>query len=221
MKTYTRANEQVSDLAKHLIKLFHAELQDAGIRIDYVFVSTDSEDAPALSLHGNACMAIARIIGPKERAKGLGDSEISIDEALWIGKTTAEKEAILDHELHHFELRRNKKGRVKLDPNGRPLLKMRKHDYDIGHFVHIAKRHGAASMEVQQMTRIYLQHKQTLFDFAQDADLLRRLHDSNPSDAIEHALDRLKTLPKGIDSMSITSGGKGVKIDKDGVHPVG
>lgn len=175
MKSYTRANDEVQDLAKHIVKVFHADLNDAGLRIDYVFVATDSEEAPALTLHGVTCMAIARIIGPKERAKGLGDCEVVIDEARWIGKTSAEKQAILDHEINHFELRRNKKGRVKLDPNGRPMLSTRKHDIDVGHFIEVAKRHGINSMEVQQMAHIYLEYKQELFSFAQDADLLKRL----------------------------------------------
>ena len=40
----------------------------------------------------------------------------------------AERRALLDHELHHLELKRDKKDRIRKDDLGRPLLRMRKHD---------------------------------------------------------------------------------------------
>jgi hypothetical protein len=51
-------------------------------------------------------------------------------------------------------LKKNGFGEVARDDIGRPLIKLRKHDYEFGWFNIIAARHGIASAEVQQATRI-------------------------------------------------------------------
>lgn len=169
-KTYSKAGDAVRDRADHLIKVFHQDLKDAGIRIDWLFVAHDDPDneKPALTHGGYPADAVISVVGPKERALGNGDVKCVIDESRYIAMSDAEKDGLLDHEIYHIELKRDKKGRVKLDEHGRPKVGMRKHDVQIGHFVEIAKRHGIASGEVQQMTRIYLAHKQTLFAFVND-----------------------------------------------------
>lgn len=175
-KSYSKASDDVRDRSAHLIKVFHTDLRDAGLRIDWLFVATDAEDgSPALTHGGYPADAVISVVGPKERALGNGDVKCVIDEARYLTMTAAEKDALLDHEIYHVELKRNKYGKVKLDEHGRPKVGMKKHDVQIGHFVEIAKRHGAASGEVQQMTGIYLKYRQELFSFAQDADLLKRL----------------------------------------------
>jgi hypothetical protein len=65
-----------------------------------------------------------------------------------------------------LEIVRNKHGAPKKDCVGRPKLKMRLHDQQHGWFNEIAKRHGSASLECQQATRLFLHHKQTYFEFA-------------------------------------------------------
>jgi len=161
MKSYTPASEEVQERALALIRRFHPDLARVQVRIDFIFVSTDSEDAPALTPGGYPAQAVVKIIGPKERAMERGDAEIVIDEANWNDLTAAERDALLDHELYHLEVAMNKNGtREKRDCCGRPVLKMRKHDRQFGWFDAIARRHGSASLEVIQFKKFTATNEQ-------------------------------------------------------------
>ncbi len=165
-KIYSKAPDECIERVAHLIKLFHSPLLLADVKIDLLSVANDDDDKPALALHGYPCLAIIRITGVKERTKGAGDAEIIIDESRYLALDDPSRDALLDHEIYHLELRIDKKtDKVKLDCRGRPKLGMRKHDVQIGHFIEIAERHGAASIECKQATNLYLSHQQTLFAF--------------------------------------------------------
>ncbi len=225
-KCYSKAPDEVTDRAQHLIACFYPMLRDAGLRIDILSCASDDEDCDHALMHqGYPADALIRVLDSKQRAKGSGDVEIIIDEASYLTKTDAEKDALIDHELHHVELRLNKKGRVKLDEHGRPKCGMKKHDFQLGHFIEIAKRHGAASGEVQQMTRIYLEHKQTLFSFAMTQDRLEAA--TEPSDKVKAiakeildaspavqsaARNLVNTLRKNNVTMTMTSGDEKVTV---------
>lgn len=165
MKKYSSAPSEVADRVAHLIKLFNRDLLDAGVKIDLLSVTNDDEEAVPLTLHGYPCQAVVRIINSKDRAKGCGDAEIVIDEANYLTLTDAERDALCDHELHHLEVCKTKKGRLILDENRRPKLKMKKHDVQIGWFETIAIRHGAASAECKQAARVLTGGAQSFFAF--------------------------------------------------------
>lgn len=167
-KVFSKAPDECHDRVKHLIKLFRPDLRDAGLRIDLISVTNDDPEGEALTHQGYPAYAVVRAIDSKGRTMGRGDAEIVIDEAKYITMTDAQKDALLDHEIHHIELKLNKKGRVKLDENGRPKIGMRKHDVQIGWFEEIAKRHGQASIECKQATQIFLSGAQTFFAFVGD-----------------------------------------------------
>lgn len=166
MKSYAKCPDEVAARAASLIKKFHPDLDAVGIRIDFISVSTDEEGGTALAHNGYPAAAIVKIVGPKERAIGRGDAEIVIDEEGYTDMSDAQKDALIDHELYHLEIVRNKHGRHVLDCNRRPKLKMRLHDRQYGWFDEIAQRHGSASIECQQATRLFLGGKQTYFEFA-------------------------------------------------------
>lgn len=166
-KHYSRAPDECTGRVEHLLKCFYPELVKAGVKIDLLSVAHDDDNKPALTLHGVACLAVVSINNVKERTKGAGDATITIDEMRYLDLEDAEKDALLDHEIHHLELRLDKKtGAVKLDCRGRPRLGTKKHDYDFGFFKVIAERHGRASLEVRATTRFFLAEKQAFFDFA-------------------------------------------------------
>lgn len=165
-KSYSRAPDECTDRIAHLLKIFYPDLLKAGVRFDLLSIATDSEDKPALVHGGYPAAAVVRATSIKERTKGAGDVEIVIDEAVYLGMSDAEKDGLMDHEIHHVVLKLDKKtGQPKLDCRGRPKIGMRKHDIQCGWFVEIAKRHGPASGEVRQATQMFLAHKQELFDF--------------------------------------------------------
>lgn len=174
-KIYSAAPSGVAERVAHLVKLFHSDLHDAGLKFDLISVADDDPECDApLKLHGYPCAAVVKAVDVKGRAMGRGDVEIVIDEARYIALPDAQKDALLDHEIEHIELQINpKKKRVKLDCNGRPMVKMRLHDVNFGWFTSIAERHGAASMECKQASDLYIGGRQTFFAFIDNEKLLQ------------------------------------------------
>ncbi len=168
-KIYSQAPSDVADRVAHLIKVFHPAIKDAGVKIDLLSVADDDPDVDyPLKLRGHPAYATCRAVDIKGRTMGRGDAEIVIDEARYLTMPDAQKDALLDHEIEHIDIQFNKKGRVKLDCCRRPKIKMKLHDVEVGWFTNVAQRHGAASIECKQATQIFLEHKQTLFEFIND-----------------------------------------------------
>lgn len=175
-KLYSKAPSGVEERVAHLIKIMFPDLKDAGVRVDLLSVADDDPEVEhALKVRGIPAYGCCKAVDIKGRTMGRGDAEITIDEAKYITLPDATKDALLAHELNHIELQIGKKGKVKLDCMRRPKIKMRAHDIEIGWFMNIAEKFGSASIEVKQSTQMYLQHKQTLFEFAMHADLSKRL----------------------------------------------
>lgn len=173
-KTYSDAPDECRVMVEEIVRKHYPDIDRAQVKIDLVSVATDSEDSPALTLHGYPCAAVIRVVGVKDRAKGHGDVEIVIDEVLWHDSSIERQRALIDHELRHIALKMDPKNDkiVKLDSNGRPKIGLHKHDVQVGWFSDIAKRHGDASFEVQQARTIFVNHRQTFFAFVPEAKAL-------------------------------------------------
>lgn len=153
-------------MAKAVLNEFetHEPLVAAGVKIDFVFAFADVDDSgqqinDAIRKGGIKCLGLARKISLKDRAKGNGDAEITIDGNWWDEAIEGERKALLDHELHHLAVKIDKRGLVR-DDLGRPVLQMRKHDVEVGWFKIIAHRHGVHSQERQQAAQIMCDHGQ-------------------------------------------------------------
>lgn len=166
MKTYDRASQDILTRMNAVIEKFHDGLKRAEVSIDVLVISGD--EGHALFLRGRACDGVVRIIGLKDRVKGLADAEITLDKSRWDAMTAAERDALLDHELYHLMVRYDDDGQFLTDDAHRPKLRMRPHDIEFGWFVEIARRHGSASGEVQAATIIKKQYGQILFDFVEN-----------------------------------------------------
>src|SRR4051812_45872101 len=168
MKVYDQCPPSVHDRVNAMVAKYHQELQVAEVAFDLLFIARSDDDEstePVLKLHGYPCMAVARIVPSKERAKGCGDAEIVIDRDRYTNLPPEKQDALLDHELQHFEVQRDNDGGIKTDDQHRPKLGMRHHDYDFGWFECIARRHGPASIEVQQAEIIHSECGQIFFPF--------------------------------------------------------
>jgi len=144
----------------------HNPLLDARVKIDFVFAYADRDEktgAPindALTKNGCKALGVCRKIPLKDRALGRGDAEISIDGDWWKEDASPEEQAaLLDHELHHIEVKIDNRGPVR-DYLGRPVLRLRKHDHEFGWFTVIAARHGPNSQERIQAKAIMDMHGQ-------------------------------------------------------------
>lgn len=152
MPTFKKDSGPLADMAAEILKEFqtHWPIVEAEVRVDYLFAFGDVNEngetvGDALKRNGVKALGITRKLSLKDRAKGLGDAEICIDGDWWDQASPEDQRALLDHELHHISVVEERR-----DDLGRPVLKLRKHDWECGFFAIIAQRHGIHSMERQQ-----------------------------------------------------------------------
>lgn len=157
MSTFKKANKATLDLALQILCDFesHKPLLDRKVRVDLVMAygERDPESgklmSDAIKHHGVRALGVCKKISLKDRCKGMGDAEVLLDGDWWDEDATEkQKRALLDHELHHI---------LVLDDNddlGRPVIKLRKHDFQFGWFKIIADRHGEHSQERLQAKQI-------------------------------------------------------------------
>lgn len=156
MPTFKRCDASVQEMADALIAEFetHKPLADYKVKIDFLFAWPDYDETTgepindALKKNGVKALGVTRKINLADRAKGNGDAEIKLDGPHWDESDERNRRALLDHELYHIVATEKK------DDIGRPIIKLRKHDVDVGWFAIIAKRHGIASIERQQAAQI-------------------------------------------------------------------
>lgn len=120
----------------------------------------------ALVQKGVACFAYIEATPIKYRSLGLKDATMVVDWASWDKFDEARRIALVDHELYHLAVKKNRKGDNMVDYLGRPKLAMRQHDIEVGWFAEIAKEHKEASIEVMQAGNIVENFRQTIFRFA-------------------------------------------------------
>lgn len=161
---YTAAGLDVARRAKRLLKKqeYHQPLLKARVRIGFVFVTTDGEDGAPVKVNGYPALAAASIVPQKFRTGIKEDGRVTIDKEAWDDLTEKQKDALLDHELYHFQPVIDE-NTVALDGNDRPRLRLRKHDVQMGFFSVIAKAHGEHSQEVIQARALVEHAAETLF----------------------------------------------------------
>lgn len=166
MPTYEKADEAVRDMAQTILQQFetHAPVLTAGVRIDFLFAFADLDAKTglpkndAITHRGRRALGLCRKIKVKDRVKGMGDAEITLDGDWWVTVDDEERRALLDHELHHIAVIEGEK-----DKAGRPKLALREHDVEFGWFTVIAARHGLHSQERKQAAQIMEMHGQFYF----------------------------------------------------------
>lgn len=187
MKTYSRAPHEVNNRVIDLVNRYHPELKKLAVTFDLLFVHGDE---PALTLHGCPCYAIVKAVPLKDRVKGGADAEILIDADKYSRMPDQTKDALLDHELYHLEIKKDGEQVVQYDDLHRPKLKLRKHDREFGWFDEMVRRHGQYSIESQQANLIVKETGQLYFGF--HADTPRRLSLPAPKTGLEDSRRRGK-----------------------------
>lgn len=217
MPTFQRCPKTVEKMAEAILAEFdtHKPLVASGAKIDFVFAFPDYDDTTGLALNDalthNGCKAlgVARKIGLKDRALGRGDAEISLDGHWWERHSEPEQRALLDHELHHLTPKIDKRGMV-TDDLGRPVIVMRKHDFEVGWFHVIAERHGIASGEHKQARELMEVAGQ--YYWPEIAPATAKL----PSRSLNQAISRFAdSATAGGGSVTISTGSTSVTIDAE------
>lgn len=175
MPLYEKARAECFQICERMMEKYHGPLRDAQVTVDILFAKKRPDDSGeinpeshALKLHGYPVAAMVKVNSYKLRAQKHADAEIIIDGDRWDEWSEQEKEALIDHEIEHLELKTDKDGNVRRDDLDRPKLRVRLHDHEFGWFDSIARRHGKHSFEVQQYEKFREAHRQTWIDWKDD-----------------------------------------------------
>lgn len=154
MSTFQKADQETMDLAAEVLCAFatHKPLLDAKVKIDLVFAYGSRTESGMLTSHalthrGVRALGLASKLKLKDRAMGRGDAEVALDHDWWEEASDLQRRALLDHELHHVSVKTDKLGRFQYDDLRRPVLVLRRHDFEFGWFRIVAERHGPFSIE--------------------------------------------------------------------------
>lgn len=158
MSTYTKAPEDVCSHAQAVMGRYHGPMHEVGVTVKVLMAhppvdKNDDATGPAISVGGYPALAKIRVLSLKDRVAYGFDTEMVLDADHWDECSDEERDAIIDHELSHLELKL-KEGALVRDDSGRPCLRIVKHDYQFGWFADVARRHGEASIEIQQARKM-------------------------------------------------------------------
>ena len=176
---YQNANSAVREQAAEIIKAHHPDLYNVGVKIEFVF-GLASEDAegnkkfPTITVNGYPANGKAKILGNLDRLLTGYDALVVLDGDKWTELSEEQQNALLDHEINHFTVKRNIKGEISYDKANRPRLALRKHDVQFGWFKVVAERHGTDSAEVEQANQLFTAGANSFFAFVHELPLTGR-----------------------------------------------
>ncbi len=144
-KTYEVADKPVLEFIEATMRKYHSGLVEARVTVAALMVGG------GLKHHGYAACAVVKINSLKDRVEGKEDVTIEIDgdQDGWERWPVTRCEAVIDHELNHLIVVKDEGGRVKRDDAGRPKLRLRLHDVQIGGFEDVIERHKEHAVEAQ------------------------------------------------------------------------
>lgn len=116
-RTYwkAKADDSVHSDVERVIKAWHKDLADNKVKVGIIFAYDPK--GPAVVHGGYPAYATVRILSMRDRVSKDYDVEVLIDAELWKSSEQAHKDAILDHEFSHVEVKRHK---PKKKPKRRP-----------------------------------------------------------------------------------------------------
>lgn len=209
MPRFEKAPAEVGQIVERMRDRFHPQLRDAGVTITHLMaypLTDENGDSkgPALKHNGYPAQAVVKIIGLKERTDGRADAELVIDGDNWDILTDAQRDALIDHELEHLELKYDKDGCLVRDDLERPKLVIRKHDWQFGWFDSVVRRHGKYSIEHRQFVDFQeVGYQQRWLPFLNEPD--RTPVEAMP---IKEAAPVSDGTNKGIESITFSSPGR-------------
>ena len=171
MPVYEKAKPAVLDFIHRVAAQYHGELTEHGVTFGALMVHPSEGDESGecvLKHQGYPAAATIRPTKARQRLNGLPDALIEIDWLTWKDLPEEGRVALIDHELEHLELARDKDGNAKADDGGRPVLKTRRHDLVIGGFRSVIARHKAHALEFQQIRDLAVEYRQQVFAWGDD-----------------------------------------------------
>jgi hypothetical protein len=181
-KTIAKAPPEVAEACQRMMEKWHPDLVAAGATVSLLWASNDK--GPSVKLHGRPCCAVVWVNSLRDRIEGKRDATIEVSAEWWQAATPEERDSVMDHELYHLvpergpdipdheevegspgELRKVWRPSYKLDEVGRPALRLKLHDWDLGGFAEIVRRHGPAAIERQAFLGVAKAYEQVLLEW--------------------------------------------------------
>ena len=163
--TYSTADQDILDRLAEVMRSFHRPLYDAGVRVGVLLAASDT--GHAVTHGGYPALATIKVVSLKDRVHKQTDAELVIDSREWDELPGASRDALLDHELSHLELKkygyspvltadREPTGETQIhferDDLDRPKLTSVKGDWNTGDgFAAVIARHGRAAVEFRNI----------------------------------------------------------------------
>ena len=138
--TFEYASE-VRLVAAHAIERWHPDLWQSDIR--YVFRVADD---PWTKSGKFVYAKVSLVNGVNKLLAEDADAVIVVDQLQWRALSRARRLALIDHELCHLEIAVDGNGERIDQPNGRPKLALREHDF--ADFNAVVQRHGLWSPDL-------------------------------------------------------------------------
>ena len=177
--TFSIADQDACDRVARMICLYHPELHEAGVTVGTIFAANEGGE-PSIKMKGAAVKGTMQVVSLKDRVLKKVDAQMVLALECWDKMTEAERNALVDHELCHIQLKKWGR-RMVLDANGeptgeevlwfdrddlgRPKLALVNGDVEGGDgFAAVIARHGAAAGEYQNLTRVGLWARKALGD---------------------------------------------------------
>lgn len=171
MPVLTRADHATKQLVSEVLLQHRPDLAEVDLRLDVLMASPkEGQEGPALKLRGRACVATVRILPVADRVAGAADARITLCSESWDERDDRRRRAVIYHELLHLELSRDGEGAVKIDDAGRPKLRMRQHDFEVGWFAEAVSLFGQDAEEAIQWREVRRKMEQLLLPFMSGGD---------------------------------------------------
>lgn len=156
MAYYQNAGEGVLGTVRALIDSYHPDLQlcDVRVGVQFAYATRDANGdpkGPAIKVHGRMAYGKVRKVGLSDRVAGMPDAMIYVDGDIWDTLSPDEQRSLLDHELEHLEIAKDKDENPIAEDDGRPKLKLKPHDLEVGIFESTLQRYGQKGIEARQV----------------------------------------------------------------------
>jgi len=157
---YSLPDDEMNDMMRRVIHRHHPRLIKADVRIGLITQRKEQDGmaVPSLKHAGWPAAATVKPTAVKDRLLGMPDVVILIDRVAWDDMEQPRQLSLLDHELTHISIL-DEEGAVvdvepdgsmrawKVDDAGRPVIKMRDHDWQAGGFREVIARWGRDAVD--------------------------------------------------------------------------
>lgn len=153
MPTYSSVDDEVIDLVDRVMESQFPVLDTLEPEIDLkILFAYPTGNGHAITKNGWPCLGLIKVVSTRDRAAGGPDVLLLIDGDRWPRLSPRRREALIAHELYHLEPQYRwdpdrKINVAVLDDLKRPIVKIRKHDFELGGFEEIVARYGRDSVE--------------------------------------------------------------------------